>query len=51
MIFHSFLLTSLFSSALPWDILGTKLAGGGGGRGAVMKSLIQNSFRVWNDVQ
>ena len=33
MIFHSFLSTSLFSSALPWDILGTKLAGvGGGGR-------------------
>ena len=47
MIFHSFLLTSLFSSALPWDILGTKLAGfGGGGRGTVMKCLIQNSFGV-----
>ena len=34
MIFHSFLLNSLFSSALPWDILGTKLAVGGGEKGS-----------------
>ena len=46
MIFHSFLLTSLFSSALPWDILGTKLAGFGGG-GERGSHEVSNSKFIW----